>query len=217
MFTGLIEAVRPIEAIRPTATGRTLVISCPAWQGELVRGESICINGVCLTVSRLEKQSVHFDVMAETLRRSTLGNLQMGDQVNLERALRATGRLGGHIVQGHIDGTGTVQRVEKAGNEYQLWIQAVAEIMRFMIEKGSVAIDGVSLTIGEVDKERFCVYLIPTTLEETTLRQRRTGDKVNVEADLISKWINKRLDAVMGPSGGRGGLTRERLQEEGFI
>ncbi|MBN1764132.1 MAG: riboflavin synthase [Sedimentisphaerales bacterium] len=216
MFTGLIEAVQPVKSNVAGGAGRRISIPLGELADDAGVGHSICVNGVCLTISKLRDRTAEFDVMAETTRASTLEHLKTGDMVNLERALGAGDRFGGHMVQGHVDGIGTVDRIEKGSASYVLWIAAGAELMNFMIEKGSVAIEGVSLTIVNVEEHRFSVYLIPTTLEETNLKLRRAGDKVNLEADLISKWICKRLDQILGHKKGEGKLTMESLREMGF-
>jgi riboflavin synthase len=154
--------------------------------------------------------------MAETLRMSTLGDAKATDAVNLERAMAANGRFGGHMVQGHVDGVGTVDQIEKEGGNCILWIAAVEAIMKQMIQKGSVAIDGISLTIVKVEKKRFSVSLIPTTLQETNLHLRKRGDTVNLEIDLVSKWINKRLDQILAEEKKGGSVTWEKLRDAGF-
>jgi len=154
-------------------------------------------------------------VMSETLKRSTLGDLRRNDRVHLERAMPAAGRFGGHIVQGHIDGVGTVDEILQDSKRCVLWIAAGADLMELMIPKGSVAIDGVSLTLVDVEPSRFSVHLIPTTLRETTFSERKKGDRVNLEADIVSKWIKKRLDQLI--SGGTpSSLSLKKLREQGF-
>lgn len=214
MFTGLVEAVRPIISAQPQGGGLRLRIDLGELAADAHLGDSIAVNGACLTISKLDRQQAQFDAVAETVRVSTVGRLKSGTMVNLERALRADARLGGHLVQGHVDGVGTVDRIAKGPDEYAMWIAAAPELMRQMIAKGSVAIDGVSLTIVAVEPKRFSVSLIPKTLTTTNLRQLKAGDKVNLEADLIGKWINKRLDEVLGSE--RGGMTLKKLQEHGF-
>ena len=213
MFTGIIEAVQTIKSVRKTSTGVKVTVALGKLGEGVHRGDSICVNGVCLTIDKLEGDTAHFDVMAETLRVSTVGRWKVGDAVNLERALAADGRFGGHIVQGHVDGVGRVEKIETGGGQYKMWIGAPQELMGLMMVKGSIAIDGVSLTMVEVAKDRFSVSLIPTTRGDTNLSGRRVGDKVNLEADLISKWIKKRLDEIWADKGAVKGLTRERLQD----
>jgi len=215
MFTGLIESVRPIKAIEATEVGKRLSIPLGFLAEGTSLGDSICVNGVCLTVSRLDKDLACFDLMGETLRISTLGDLRSAERVNLERAMKADGRFGGHFVQGHVDGIATVVDIQRRGDHYTIWIGADSGLMRLMIAKGSVALDGVSLTIVAVEEKRFSVSLIPTTLKETTLSDRREDDRVNLEADIISKWINQRLDGVLADQNGQN-LTLEKLQDQGF-
>ena len=213
MFTGLIETVQPVISSGATPAGRRICIELGqlACEGEI--GQSISVNGACLTIARLEGTRGHFDIMAETLKVSTLSQLKPGSRVNLERAISLSDRLDGHIVQGHIDGTGSVEKIEQNKNAYVLWISAEPALMNLMIKKGSVAIDGVSLTIADVKNNLFSVSLIPTTLAETNIADRKAGDLVNLEADIISKWINKRLDQIL-PKGGN--LTMDKLRQQGF-
>ncbi len=216
MFTGLIERVAPIQAVGTTGFGKRIGIALDSLADGAKVGDSICVNGVCLTISRLVGDLAEFEVMAETLRVSTLGGLKVKEAVNLERALTLGDRLGGHLVQGHVDGIGTIDQIDTAGGNRTIWVAAEEATLRQMIPKGSVAMDGVSLTIVEVQRERFSVSLIPTTLQETNLRQRKKGDRVNLETDLIGKWINRRLDEVLGEGKKGGGITLEKLRESGF-
>jgi riboflavin synthase len=215
MFTGLIESVSPIKAIEATKVGKRLSIPLGFLAEDTSLGDSICVSGVCLTVSRLENDLATFDVITETLRVTTLGNLQNGERVNLERAMKADGRFGGHFVQGHVDGIATVDDIQQRADNYTLWITAESQQMQLMMVKGSVTIDGVSLTIVHVEEKRFSVSLIPTTLQETTLADRKKGDQINLEADIIGKWINQRLDAVLNNQKEKN-LTLEKLQKQGF-
>ena len=217
MFTGLVEGIGRVTSVRSGAGGLSLSIDLGRLAQGVKAGDSICISGACLTLSRMAQTEASFDVIAETVRASTLALLKVADQVNLERAMPADGRFGGHIVQGHVDGVGTVERIDKAGGEHTIWITGEQELMGLMVDKGSVAIDGVSLTIVKSEPKRFSVSLIPTTLRETTISQCRTGDKVNIEADLLSKWIKKQLEAML--SAGRGGkspITVEQLRQQGY-
>jgi len=217
MFTGLIEAVRPIKSNVAVKQGRRLSIPLGEISGGAGIGDSICVNGVCLTISEMTGELYVFDVMAETVQVSTLGQLKPREMVNLERALPADGRFGGHIVQGHVDGVGLVKRVEQGGGQYALWVEVPKEMKEMMIAKGSVAVDGVSLTVAQMKDQQFNVSLIPTTLEQTNLGRRKVGDKVNLEVDIISKWIKQRLDQIL-PSPDKGGkITPGKLRQEGFI
>ena len=214
MFTGLVEAVGGVVAVIPQGAGRRLRIRLGRLAEDVRLGDSIAINGACLTVTNLAGDIAQFDATPETLRVSTVGQFKTGDKVNLERALRADARLGGHLVQGHVDGVGVVDRIVKGNDEHVLWVGAGPVVIKQMIAKGSVAIDGVSLTIVATEKDRFSVSLIPETLKATNLMDRRAGDKVNLETDLIGKWINKRLDEVLGAA--KEGLTAQKLREQGF-
>ncbi len=216
MFTGLIERVAPIQSVATTGFGKRLGIALGDLADGAKSGDSICVNGVCLTISRLAGDLAEFEVMAETLRVSTLGGLKVNDAVHLERALALGGRLGGHLVQGHVDGIGTINQIDTAGRNRTIWVAAEERILKQMIPKGSVAMDGVSLTIVEVQRERFSVSLIPTTWQETNLRERKKGDRVNLETDLIGKWISRRLDEVLGDGKKGGGVSLEKLRELGF-
>lgn len=221
MFTGLIEAVQPVLEAVTTGEGRRLVIDLGRLAADTKTGDSICVNGACLTVSRLQGSVAEFEVMAQTLRLSTLGGLRPREMVNLERALRADGRLGGHLVQGHADAVGAIERVEPGRDEHALWVRAPREVMNYLIPQGSVALDGVSLTVGKVEGDRFAVFLIPTTLRETNLQYRRAGDPVNLEADLIGKWIRRRLDEVLPGREKNSGqdaqaTLMEKLRQQGF-
>ena len=215
MFTGLIESVAPIKTIETTEVGKRLAIPLGSLAQDASLGDSICINGVCLTISRLENELSFFDVIAETLRVTTLGNLCADQRVNLERAMQADGRFGGHFVQGHVDGIATIIEIKDSAGEDTLCLSADGELMKLMIARGSVTLDGVSLTIVAADEKQFSVSLIPTTLKETNLSDRQKGDEINLEADPISKWINHRLDAVLATSQDKS-LTLEKLQDQGF-
>ena len=214
MFTGLIETTQPVKTIKSTPTGNRLVIPLGPLAHDAQLGASIAVNGACLTVNDLQGPDAVFDVIAETLRVTTLGRLQPGQPVNLERALRAGDRFGGHLVQGHVDGIGRVDQLQKKPAAYDLWIAADTQLIALMIPKGSVAIDGVSLTIVNVEKTRFSVSLIPTTLNQTTLNLRRPGDQVNLEADLIGKYINQRLNQLL--PGRSDPITIDQLRQQGF-
>ncbi len=219
MFTGLVESVQPVKSNTATRLGRCLCVPLGPLAEDAQVGDSICVNGVCLTVSKLDrhKSNAHFDVMRETVRASTLETLKPGEMVNLERALRADGRFGGHIVQGHVDGVGSIDRIEKSEAKCVFRVTAGPDLMRYIIEKGSIAVDGVSLTLVDAESDRFSVWLIPTTLKETNLRHKKKGDKVNLEADLISKWIRKRIDEILPKDSADAKLTLDKLREQGFV
>jgi riboflavin synthase len=186
VFTGLVAGK---GVVRNLAHGRVEVETPMA--AELAAGDSVAVNGVCLTAVELNDGSFAAEVMPETLRRTSLAPLEMGDEVNLELPLRAGDRLGGHIVQGHVDGTGTVASVTEEGNSRVLRIEAGSELLRYVVEKGSIAVDGVSLTVSVVDEDGFEVSLIPETLERTTLGEAAPGRTVNLEVDLLAKYVEK--------------------------
>jgi riboflavin synthase len=193
MFTGLIEALGAVREVIPTGAGRDLVIEAQTLAAELTLGESVAVNGCCLTVVARDSQTCRFQAGPETLRRTNLGDLRPGDQVNLERSLRVGDRLGGHIVQGHIDGVGRVDRLLSDGDWVLFWFTCPPELAAQMVSKGSAAVDGVSLTLVDVEENRFSVALIPHTLSHTTLGVKRPGDPVNLETDLLAKYVHKYL------------------------
>jgi len=176
-------------------------------------GDSIAINGACLTIARLEGGLATFELSGETLARSTLGKLKPSSQVNVERAIRTTGRFGGHFVQGHIDGTAIIKAIDKHGRFADMKFAAGAELLDAMIAKGSVAVDGISLTIAGIDRNSFTVALIPETMNKTTLSQAKIGDEVNIETDIIVKTIKTQLEKILPQTQS---LTAEKLKELGF-
>lgn len=210
MFTGIIEEIGKVKAVRRASRSIVLEIAArKVLEGTRV-GDSIATNGVCLTVTALGEDGFAADVMPETMQRSGLGDLKPGDRVNLERALCLNSRIGGHIVAGHVDGTGRITGKEQDENAVWITISAGPEILRYVIEKGSVAIDGVSLTVAYVGEAVFKVSVIPHTQEETTLISRKVGERVNIENDMIAKYVEK----LVKP--GKQGLTLEMLMENGF-
>jgi riboflavin synthase len=214
MFTGLIEAVCTVASIsRRGPDAMQLAVDL----GDLAEGagigDSIAVNGVCLTVAGLQGRQASFDVSGETISRSTLDRLKPSARVNVERALRPTDRLGGHIVQGHIDGTATIRAVRRQGQFADIEFAAGAELLEQMIVKGSVAVDGISLTVAGMTEDGFSVAVIPQTLDRTTLGRSKAGDSVNIETDIIVKFIKKQLERVM-PA--KQELTVEKLKQLGF-
>ncbi len=194
MFTGLVEAASAVRALRRQEGGALLDVDAPESFSGVARGESICVSGVCLTVVPGAGPGVlRFDVSGETLERSTLGALRPGDAVNLERALAAGGRLGGHFVQGHVDATAPVTRLERAGAFWELGVGVGEGWAHWVVEKGSIALDGISLTVAALDGEELRVAVIPETWGATTLSRRRPGDLLNVEADLLAKYVERLL------------------------
>jgi riboflavin synthase len=197
MFSGIVEEAGTVDRILETPRSIRLVIQATRCGSGLKVGDSVAVNGCCLTVVKLQRigrrRLVHFDLLRETWTRTNLQSAKPGSLVNLERSLRFNDRLGGHFVTGHIDGVGRITRWERAGKDHVLDISAPAEVMRYVVFKGSVAVDGISLTVAGVNKGRFRVWIIPHTFDVTALRQRALGDAVNLEADLIGKYIERFL------------------------
>ena len=192
MFTGLVQGMGTICDAESEGAGVRLAIAPPAsLPGGASIGESVAINGCCLTVVNAHQGRWEFQAGPETLQRTNLGQLRRGDRVNLERALAVGARLGGHFVQGHVDGCATIERIERQGDWMTVWFLAASDLTRQMVPKGSVAVDGVSLTLVEVEDERFSVALIPHTLQWTTLGIRRVHDRVNIETDILAKYAQK--------------------------
>lgn len=219
MFTGIVEEMGKIKSILRGNHSAVLAIEASkVLEGSRV-GDSIAVNGVCLTVTSVGSGEFQADVMAETLRRSSLGGLGRGSRVNLERAMAADGRFGGHIVSGHIDGTGTIASMKKEGNAMWVTVDASEQLLKYIVEKGSIAIDGISLTVAAVTERGFSVSLIPHTGAETTLLQRKPGDQVNLENDVIGKYVERLLG--FGSNGKDVGeeqsnLTMDFLAKHGF-
>jgi riboflavin synthase len=211
VFTGLIETVGEIAAASPRQTGRDLTVRA-GFSADLSLGESVAVNGACLTVERFDGASFTVHAGEETLRRTTLGELRTGTPVNLERALLPGQRQGGHFVQGHVDGIGATRAVRPAGSTVWFEFEAPADLWRYLAPKGSVAVDGISLTVVECAGSTFTVAVIPHTLEQTALRTCRPGDRVNLEVDVLAKYVERLLAAREG----RDGLTEEYLREHGF-
>jgi riboflavin synthase len=193
MFTGLVEALGTVLRLESDGDGCLLTLAEPALAPQLSLGESVAVNGACLTVVRCNVETFDFQAGPETLRRTNLGDLRPGDRVNLERALRVGDRLGGHLVQGHIDGLGHIARRKQQGDWELIWFRCPAELAAQMVSKGSVAVDGVSLTLVDVTGDGFSVALIPHTLALTTLGFKPEGATVNLETDLLAKYVSKNL------------------------
>ncbi len=191
MFTGIVEETGRIKSIRGGGDSAILEVEGSVVLSDVKLGDSIAVNGVCLTVTSFTGSSFTADVMHETLNRSSLGQLAVGGRVNLERAMPADGRFGGHIVSGHIDGTGTIVSIRDDANATWYEIEAAPEILRYIVEKGSIAIDGISLTVAKVTDTTFSVSIIPHTSAQTTLSERRVGDIVNLENDIVGKYVEK--------------------------
>ena len=197
LFTGLVTGLGWIRSVEDSSDGVRLTVASEL-AGELREGDSVAVNGVCLTATSLNGESFATDVMNETLTRSSLRDLGAGGEVNLELPLRATDRLGGHVVQGHVDGTGVVAVVADDGFARRVRIEAPNEVLRYVVEKGSIAVDGVSLTVAELDGESFTVSLIPETLQRTNLGKAQAGTTVNLEVDVLAKYVEKLMKGGSG-------------------
>ncbi len=216
MFTGLVEEMGKIERISTQGEGKRMRISAEKVLEETKIGDSIAVNGACLTVTQIDEGGFAVDLSPETLRRSNLGDLSPGDMVNLERPMRLSDRLGGHLVLGHVDEVGTIRSIAREGESVVMAVQVSPEGMRYIVEKGSVCIDGVSLTIAAIrDNTSFEVALIPHTLKVTTLGLKGPGGRVNVEYDIIGKYVEKLL--TLKEDQDKRGVTIEFLREHGFI
>lgn len=216
MFTGLIEEIGTVQSILKGPKSATIIITAKKILEDIKLGDSIATNGVCLTVTSFTPNGFEVDVMAETMRRSNLGNLTPGDKVNLERALRLGDRLGGHIVSGHIDGTGTIEDFRQEDNAIWVSIAVSPDILKYIINKGSIAVDGISLTVAYIDSRRFKVSIIPLTKDETTLTGKNIGDKVNLEVDMIGKYVERLLSFKENDSSGSD-IDMDFLSKHGFL
>ena len=199
MFTGLIETLGTVKSLTPEGAGRQLVTSTPAFAGQLALGDSVAVNGACLTVAEAHGDWCRFAIGPETLLRTNLGALRVQDRVNLERALRLGDRVGGHLVLGHVDGVGKITRREQDGEWVMMRFTCPPELTTQMIPKGSIAVDGISLTLVDVARDGFTVMLIPHTLANTTLGFKQPGDAVNLETDQLAKYVKTYLDALKLP------------------
>lgn len=215
MFTGIVEELGTIRAVRRGPHSAALSIAAHTVLSDLKIGDSVAVNGVCLTATSVDGSGFTADVMHETLNRSSLGALGVGSRVNLERAMAADGRFGGHIVSGHIDGTGLISAVRPDDNAVWYTVSAAPELLRYIVEKGSITIDGISLTVAAVEADRFSVSLIPHTASVTTLGQKSPGDLVNLETDILGKYVEKLLRPAQDPPP-QSKLTWEFLAENGF-
>ena len=219
MFTGIVEEVGVLKSIRRGASSAVLEIAARTVLEDIHLGDSIAVNGVCLTATSFTGSSFTADVMHETLDRSSLAALRAGSRVNLERAMAANGRFGGHIVAGHVDGVGTVLETKQDDNAVWYTIAAGPEVLRYVVEKGSITIDGISLTVARVGPESFAISAIPHTVAVTVLKDRKAGDKVNLETDIIGKYVEKLL--TTGPvqtaePKQTSGITKDFLTRYGF-
>lgn len=215
MFTGIVEEMGAVRAIRRGAHSSVLSIGASLILSDLKLGDSVAVNGVCLTATGKDAGGFTADVMHETLNRSALGVLAPGSPVNLERAMAAGGRFGGHIVSGHIDGTGTITATRQDDNAVWYTVKAAPELLRYVVEKGSITIDGISLTVARAERDRFSVSLIPHTASVTVLGRKGPGDVVNLETDIIGKYVERLLAPREEVESGAG-ITLEFLTENGF-
>lgn len=216
MFTGLIEEIGTVESVKKGPKSATISIKAERILEDMAPGDSIATNGVCLTVTSFTPDSFKVDVMAETMRKSNLNSLSPGNKVNLERALKLGERLGGHIVSGHIDGTGTIEDFRQEDNAVWVSITAPPDILKYIINKGSIAVDGISLTVAYVDNKCFKVSIIPLTKDETTLIGKNIGDEVNLEVDMIGKYV-ERLLSFKEDNPHNSSIDMNFLSEHGFL
>jgi riboflavin synthase len=212
MFTGLIEKTGTLLSIKEQNESASLSIQCSGWDEPLVDGESIAVQGACLTVTSSSSETFTADLLKETLARTTFAVMKIGAVLNLERALRHSGRLGGHIVTGHIDGTGNIKSISHEGRDWILTLKCAPELLREIVVKGSVALNGVSLTVTQFNSDCFSVNIIPFTWEHTNFSHLKTGDAVNIETDIIGKYVNKYQSDLS-----RSEITVETLVKAGFI
>lgn len=215
MFTGIVEEMGCVKSVQHGAVSSFVEIKAEAVLSDAHIGDSIAVNGVCLTVTNITADSFRADVMNETLSRSSLGTLRQGSFVNLERAMSANGRFGGHIVSGHIDGTGTIADIKKDGIAVWYTITSSPEILRYIVEKGSVAIDGISLTVADVSDTDFKISVIPHTAAQTVLGFKKSGDIVNIENDIIGKYVEKLMKSGENKTE-KSRITMDFLAENGF-
>ena len=198
MFTGIVETTGQINRAEPTSNGGTQLVIGTQLATELEIGASLALNGCCLTVTAVNGSEIRFDLLGETLRRTNLGDLKPGDVINLERPMLANGRFDGHVVQGHIDTTARIESIEAAGSDHRVEVALPESFSRYVVFKGSVAVDGISLTVAELHPDRFVIWIIPHTWQVTNLHQRRPGDRVNLEFDLIAKYVERMLGTSAG-------------------
>jgi len=216
MFTGIVEETGTLRSLSRGSKSCVIHVQCSTVLEDTRIGDSIAVNGICLTVTSMESGGFTADVMNETLSRSSLAQTRPGDPVNLERAMAANGRFGGHIVSGHIDGTGIIREIRDDDNAVWYTVEAPSEILRYVVEKGSIAIDGISLTVARVDDRSFQVSVIPHTRAVTALSSRRVGSPVNLENDIVGKYVEKLMQPAPSESGPASGITMEFLAQHGY-
>ena len=213
MFTGIIQYVGRVESVADVTSGRRIGVDLGPLAERLIVGASVAVDGACLTASRITGNRAEFDVVPQTLKQTTLGELTVGSEVNLEPAISADAALDGHIVQGHIDATANLARTDHNSDGVMVTLTAADELTDQMVSRGSITLAGVSLTLANVEKGRFSVALVPTTLERTTFRNLRAGDRLNVELDIIGKYVRRHLENLAGKASP---LTMENLRQAGF-
>ena len=216
MFTGIVEETGTLRSLSRGSKSCVIHVQCSTVLEDTRIGDSIAVNGICLTVTSVESGGFTADVMNETLSRSSLAQTRPGDPVNLERAMAANGRFGGHIVSGHIDGTGIIREIRDDDNAVWYTVEAPPEILRYVVEKGSIAIDGISLTVARVDDRSFQVSVIPHTRAVTALSSRRVGSPVNLENDIVGKYVEKLMQPAPSESGPASRITMEFLAQHGY-
>lgn len=214
MFTGIIEEIGKITSIVPIAGGKKLKISARTIMNDVKVNDSVCINGVCLTVVRIDGDSFWVDAVGATLEKSTFSDVHVSNAVNLERALKLNERLGGHFVQGHVNAMGVIKEIKKLGENYFLKIDLPREVKKYLIPEGSIAIDGISLTIAEVEDSEIRISIIPHTWQNTNLKERKIGDRVNIETDVIAKYIENM--SLKYNSTTKTNITENWLKERGY-
>lgn len=214
MFTGIIEHLGKVKQVKLQASSAIIIVDIGPLSDDVNPGDSIAINGACLTVTQIKDSEVYFDVSTETLSKTTIGRLKTSDNVNIERSLKIGDKLGGHFVTGHVDGVGVINKVENEPGQCTVWFSVSEELTNMMIKKGSVAVDGISLTIVEIRDGLFSVALIPYTLEATTLGFKKAGQKVNIETDMLGKWVKRILTVNESTTSG---ITEDLLKKKGFM
>lgn len=214
MFTGIIEHLGKVKQVKLQASSAIIVVDVGPLSDDVNPGDSIAINGACLTVTQIKDSEVYFDVSTETLSKTTIGRLKTSDNINIERSLKMGDKLGGHFVTGHVDGVGVINKVESEPGQCTVWFSVSEELTNMMIKKGSVAVDGISLTIVEIRDGLFSVALIPYTLEATTLGFKKAGQKVNIETDMLGKWVKRILTVNESTTSG---ITEDLLKKKGFM
>lgn len=212
MFTGIIETLGKVTAVRASGDGMTLSVNLGQLASQVKLGDSVAVNGLCLTATKISGEIIDFDVSKESLSRSTISNVKAGDSVNIELAMKADGRFGGHIVQGHVDGIAKISKIEKHGQFWDVTLTAASNLLDEMVAKGSVTVSGISLTISKLGDNGFTIAVIPATIEHTTLKNCKVGDSVNIETDILGKMVKKQVSKMLPEKG----LSLKNLMDAGF-